>query len=66
MARQFFITNQDIFLRYFDSMEHYRAAIQAGSSERIIRSKSEFSLEQWWSDLNEGKLWWKPELSTKS
>lgn len=46
---KFYHHNQDIFLKYFDSLKLYKALILAGSfdkMERIIKEKSNFSLNK--------------------
>lgn len=44
---KFYNHNQDIFLRYFDSAEEYRALISAGNfkkMEQIIKERTDFKL----------------------
>ncbi len=44
---KFYTTNQDVFLRYFESIEQYQALIRAGNFkklEEIIKDKSHFDL----------------------
>ena len=43
--RKFYMSNRDVFLRYFDSDKQYQALIDAGAFkklESIIKEKSEF------------------------
>lgn len=56
---KFYTGNQDIFLRYFDSLEQYQALIRAGNFkkiEEIIKGSSEFNLEEFIDRVKGGEL----------
>lgn len=47
---KFFLSNRDIFIKYFDSDSQYNSLISRGEykqMERIIRDKSQFSSDEW-------------------
>ena len=51
---RFYYTNQDIFLRYFDSEEQYSALIAAGNFKKIelmIKESSNFRIEDFIKEL---------------
>jgi hypothetical protein len=50
--------NMPIFLRYFDSIEHYNALILAGNfkkMEQIIQENSNFSFDDFKTNFNSNK-----------
>ncbi len=53
---KFYITNADIFIKYFDSAEHYHALVKAGNYkklEEIIATNTNFNTENFINQLSQ-------------